>query len=323
MKKHLAYLGMLSATIIWGLNFVMLKIALGQYPVLPFLFFRFLLGATFLFALAQTHPHWREGWRQAPRRSIAWLSLIVAFGYIASAAGLALGVSAGLAAMINALILITTPSLVWLHGGHRPNLRFGISIALALGAVLLVAIPSLGHLNPLMLLGIGLEGISLVAFSLQIIIIERIMKSVDAIALAGSQLMMLALLFGGLTLISRTFKPLTVSEIIIIALSGLGASAIGFALQAIAQKHIDSTSIAAINALEPGFAIVFSAVLIGTRISVLDGMAILGLGLAATMETSAMRMFCSLIVQALRDFLQMSSVYRYIMEQQSLLGESD
>ena len=253
-KRTFAYLGMILATAIWGLNFVVVKLVVSQYPLIPFLFLRFLIGGVALFAIAMSHPKWREGWRSAPKGKLFVLSVVVAGGYISSALGIEFGASPGVAAMISALVMVATPSLDWLISGHRPNIKFIVALGLSVGAVILVAAQGEASGGGNGVLGVGLELVSVVAFSIQILMIERMAKSVDLLALASGQLVALTLVFGAATVVTATWVTPTPTLWMLLAFSGLGASAIGLMLQVLAQTHVEGAAIAALTSLEPGYA---------------------------------------------------------------------
>ena len=97
-----------------------------------------------------------------------------------------------------------------------------------------------------------------------------------------------------------------------ILFSGLGASGLGFGLQAIAQKHVDGADIAAITALEPGYAMVFAAIMLGASLPPAFALAVLLLGMASVLETTVGRFILRVICRALSDFRDMPDIYRAI-----------
>lgn len=310
--KTLAYLGMMLATMVWGLNFVVVKMALRAYPVMPFLFLRFAIGGLVLLGIAMLHPHWREGWRRAPKVKILGLSVVVAVGYVSSALALRFGVSPGLASMLSAMILVVTPSAMWALGHRRPDGSFILAIILSAAALSLVGFSqgAVGHSHPE--LGVTLMVVSVFAFSAQIMILERLTQSVDLVALAGGQLVSLALLFGVATVATGTWSSPPIGAWPMILFSGLGASGLGFGLQAIAQKHVDGAAIAAITALEPGYAMVFAAIMLGASLPPAFALAVLLLGMASVLETTVGRFILRVICRALSDFRDMPDIYRAI-----------
>ena len=321
MNKNFAYLGLLMATVVWGLNFVVIKLTVGEYPLEAFLFLRFLIGGVFLFALAQTHPKWREGWRSAPRLKLLQLSGIVAVGYIASAIGLRLGVSAGFAAMINSLILVTTPVTIWILHGNRLSRSFYTSLFFAATAVVLIGITTTQVWSIPLVLGVICELISVAAFTLQIVIVEKMVQHVDALTVSGGQLVLLAIMFGVLTAVQGGWQTPTWATLGWIALSGLGASAIAYVLQTLAQKHVDSATVAGVNALEPGFALLFSAMILRTQVNGVDALAVILLLIAALADTSAVRRLENLAWTALCEFWKMPQVYQRTLDHEEWIND--
>ncbi len=311
-KRTFAYLGMILATAIWGLNFVVVKLVVSQYPLIPFLFLRFLIGGVALFAIAMSHPKWREGWRSAPKGKLFVLSVVVAGGYISSALGIEFGASPGVAAMISALVMVATPSLDWLISGHRPNIKFIVALGLSVGAVILVAAQGEASGGGNGVLGVGLELVSVVAFSIQILMIERMAKSVDLLALASGQLVALTLVFGAATVVTATWVTPTPTLWMLLAFSGLGASAIGLMLQVLAQTHVEGAAIAALTSLEPGYAMGFAWLLTRAALPSIYVLALAMLVCASLMETALGRMAIDAGWKAVSDFADMPAVYRYV-----------
>jgi len=124
-------------SLIWGVNFAVVKTALTQIAPLPFTAIRFSI-ATLLLALLL---RWREGDCAFPRDSfwrLFWVGVIGNTAYQALfATGLALTTSANAS-----LILTTTPAMTALIGGltgiERITRRDVAGVALALGGIAVV-----------------------------------------------------------------------------------------------------------------------------------------------------------------------------------------
>ena len=124
-------------SLIWGVNFAVVKTALTQITPLPFTAIRFSI-ATLLLALLL---RWREGDCAFPRDSfwrLFWVGVIGNTAYQALfATGLALTTSANAS-----LILTTTPAMTALIGGltgiERITRRDVAGVALALGGIAVV-----------------------------------------------------------------------------------------------------------------------------------------------------------------------------------------
>jgi drug/metabolite transporter (DMT)-like permease len=264
---------------LWGASFVVVRAAVASYPVVGFLFLRFLLGGSVLLGLAYLRRPDRPRWALVPKPALAAAGAALAAGYLAQTVGLALGAPVGVAATLTSLVVVLTPAWEWLIRGNSPDRRVVVSAVLAIGGTLLVcrassSSTSLGH--PAESLGIGLEVVSAVAFSLQVVLVGRLGRTLSATALGGAQLLMVALLLAPALPLAGGLPGLSRAELAAIVFSALGASAFGFAVQAAAQRHLTATSAAVIMATEPGFALV-AAVAVGEQ--AISLLALLGLGL--------------------------------------------
>jgi drug/metabolite transporter (DMT)-like permease len=125
-------LAMIAVVTIWGLNFSVSKIGLGDFPPLPFAGIRFALAALLLLLILR----WREGRALPPRESLWKLTWVGVVGNTLYQVCFMYGLS--LTSAANASLLIaTTPALVAFAGAVlgieplRRNVVGGIALALA------------------------------------------------------------------------------------------------------------------------------------------------------------------------------------------------
>lgn len=264
---------------IWGASFVVVQAAVAAYPVVGFLFLRFLLGGAVLMAAAHLRRSSRPQWRTVPRGSLLGVGTALTVGYLTQTMGLALGAPAGVAATLTSLVVVLVPAWDWLVTGNAPERRVVITSLLAVSGTVLIchtAAPSFRPGELSQLLGVGLELISAAAFALQVVLVARLGKSLSATALGGAQLLLVAVMLlpalplaGGLPIPSG-------SVMAAIVFSALGASAFGFAVQAAAQRHLSTETAAVVMATEPGFALLTAAAVGAESLGL---MALLGLAL--------------------------------------------
>jgi len=278
-RVQLAGAALFLVVALWGASFVVVRAAVASYPVVGFLFLRFLLGGSVLLGLAYLRRPDRPRWALVPKPTLAAAGASLAAGYLTQTIGLALGAPIGVAATLTSLVVVLTPAWEWLIRGNAPDRRVLVSAVLAIGGTLLVcraagSSTSFGH--PAETLGIGLEVVSAAAFSLQVVLVGRLGRSLSATALGGAQLLAVALLLAPALPLTGGLPQLSGAELAAVVFSALGASAFGFAVQAAAQRHLTPTSAAVIMATEPGFALV-AAVAVGEQSFSL--LALLGLGL--------------------------------------------
>ncbi|MFZ0995158.1 MAG: DMT family transporter [Candidatus Dormiibacterota bacterium] len=272
-----AVLGLVLAASAWGLSFVVTHGAVSTYPVVDFLFLRFAVGGAALAGIGLSSPTSRKRWAGVPKRRLLWLGTVLAVAYLAQTVGLELGVSPGVAAAVTSLVVVLTPALEWALRGKTPDLRVGTGALLALVGTLLVCLTvpfgsDSGH--PHVVLGMVLELVAAGAFSLQVVLVGRIGRSVPALALGAWQLLTLAAVLAVAVPFTGGPRMPSLSVLAAVVFCGLAASAFAFAVQAAAQHHVSSSVAALIMAIEPGVAMVGGAV---TGIQALTPIALLGL----------------------------------------------
>lgn len=281
-RPQSAAAALLLVVALWGASFVVVRAAVGAYPVVGFLFLRFILGGSALMAVAYLHPAARPRWSRVPKRSLGAVGLALTVGYVTQTWGLALGAPAGVAATLTSLVVVLAPAWEWLITGRAPDRRVVLSAALAVGGTVLVchaATPALGAGQAGQLAGIGLEVVSAAAFALQVVLVGRLGQTLSATALGGAQLLLVALMLAPALPLAGGLPAPSAGVMSAVAFSAIGASAFGFAVQAAAQKHISTAAAAVVMATEPGFALLTAAAAGEQQLSLL---AVLGLGLLLT-----------------------------------------
>ncbi|MHB8333215.1 MAG: DMT family transporter [Candidatus Dormibacteria bacterium] len=245
---------LLAVTAIFGWTFVVVKEALAQYPVLPFLGLRFGLAALLLLFLLRTWPG-RASWRCGLPVAVA-----LAIGYLCQTEGM-VTISAGVAGLLTGLFVVFTPLLDRLLFGARLRPLTLLSIALALlGTGLLT-----GGVN-------GFRGgdllvvVSAVAFAAQIVLLSHGRGSVAEMSLV--QMLVCALVFLLLGAGPRLdYPPVSGSVAIALVITGALASGLAVLAQTWAQRHISASRAGLMLAAEPGFALLFAVLLVGERLA--------------------------------------------------------
>ena len=284
-RAQAAAAALLLVVALWGASFVVVRAAVGAYPVVGFLFLRMLLGGLALMVVAYLRPSSRPRWARVPRRSLLGVGAALTVGYVTQTLGLALGAPAGVAATLTSLVVVLAPAWEWAMTGRAPDRRVVASSVLAVGGTILIchAAPASAPGTGGAVLGIGLEIVSAAAFALQVVLVGRLGESLSATALGGAQLLLVAvILLPALPLAGGLPAP-SAGVAAAVLFSALGASAFGFAVKAAAQKHLTTEAAAVIMATEPAFALV-AAALSGEQqlgIAAAGGLGLLLLGVAA------------------------------------------
>lgn len=249
-------LALIAITAVWGATFSVVKEAVAQYGVVSFLAIRFAVGTLGLLPWAAY---------RLDRRTIATGSLVglaLAAGYLFQTFGLR-GTSATNSGLITGLFVVFAP--LWnraLFGVRTPLVVWGAIGLSLLGLLLLTgAGPDPLAWGDVLTLGAA------AAFALQIVLLGRYSKKHDTLALAGVQVAAATAVFflAWPWVDPCVLPPKSVWSAIL--LTGIVATAMGFAVQTLAQKWIPPTRAAVIFALESVFVIVFGYALAGDRLS--------------------------------------------------------
>lgn len=247
-------------TAIWGLTFTVVKQALTTVPPLEFLAIRCTLSALIL-GIA-----WHKSVRRAPRRALAaggLVGLALAAGYGFQTIGL-LTTEATKSGFITGLYVVFTP-IIWaviVRRTPRANAIVGVVFA-TVGLFLLSA-----TLSPFAISGGDLLTLACaISFGFQIALLGHFAANHDHRMLAVTQLAVVALVFLFLAPFGRLVMPTSPQVWFAIALTAIGATAFGIAVQSWVQTRISPTQTAVVFTLEPVFAGLFGFILLGERMS--------------------------------------------------------
>lgn len=245
-----ATLAILLVTAIWGSTFFVIKDAVSLLDPIDFLAARFgiaaLLPAVLFFGRLR-----RLSWRQ-------WrigLPLGGVYGLAQTVQTIGLRhTDACISGFITGTYVVLTPLILW--AGFRARLHLSTWIAVALAAIGLATL-SLAGLSGggtgelLTLLGAAL-------YALHIVFLDRWSRSMDAMSLATTQLIGVALVVGILGLPGGYHIPPVPSVWGAILYTAVVAGIISMLLQTWAQRHITPTRVVLLMTFEPVFASVFA-----------------------------------------------------------------
>ena len=254
-KKYslLAKLALLTATLIWGSTFVILKNALDSVPTYFILSFRF-LTATLLLSVI-----FFKKWRLV-NKTYLWqgglIGVCLALAYIFQTVGLA-NTTPGKNAFLTATYCVLVPFMMWMIYGKKPdkyNVIAGITCIVGIGLVSLDG-------NFVMQYGDYITLVCGIFFGLQIIFISVFNKDKDAILMTIIQFLTAGIITGVLSLCFETMPQSipTGAWIEVVYLTIFGTM-VAFLLQNLSQKHMSSSAASIILTLEAVFGTVFSVV---------------------------------------------------------------
>jgi drug/metabolite transporter (DMT)-like permease len=250
-----ALLALVVVTAVWGVTFVQVKDALEVYPLFAFLAVRFAIASLTLAPLAA--PRLRAaGWKPG-----TLLGALLAVGYALQTAGLE-RTTVSSAGFITGLYVVFTPVFAYLLFRIRVARIVVVGVGLAvLGLALLTGVGVGDPLGDALVLG------GSAAYSLQIALMERYARRYDPIAFTFVE--MLAA-FVGFTAIAVALGQIELPRGWVVwgalLVTGIFASALGFLVQAWAQRQLSAARTALAFAMEPAWTAVFGFWLAGDRL---------------------------------------------------------
>jgi drug/metabolite transporter (DMT)-like permease len=237
-------LAILLTTLVWGATFPATKAALEQVPPLTFLFLRFLIGATLVFAVL-----WISGRRISRDRFTVRLSVIATvwlfLGYVLQTVGLHY-TTASNSAFITVLYVVFVPLFL-----RRWGPRGWTAAACAMAGLWLLVKPSAqGNIGDLLSLCCA------AAFAAHIACLERYTRVADPLAVFAWQLAFVTpSMFAMMAWEAPSPSVFTLSPVLIIGLGVTGVLATGaFGVQIWVQRILPAQQVALLFSLEPACA---------------------------------------------------------------------
>lgn len=239
-----ATLALLGVTAIWGSTFVVVKDAITELPVTDFLTWRFGIAALVMLAL---RPRAIAGLSPAGRRAGLIVGVALAAGYLLQTLGLQ-HTSAAVSGFITGMFVVLTPLGAAVLLRARPSGMAWAAVALATIGLGMLSLKgtSLGY-GELLTLGCA------VAFALHIVGLGQWAPRHDAYGLAVVQLLTTAAICAAVAAPGGLAVPRTSSVWIALAITAIGATAVGFVVQTWAQSVLSPTRAAVIMTMEPVF----------------------------------------------------------------------
>lgn len=253
---------LVAVAVIWGSTFVMVKNAVAAYPVYSFLGLRFAIASVaFVVLFPSTFRRFGPGTLRAGLLGGVFLTL----GYVFQTLGLTM-TSPSKAAFITGMFVVITPFLQAVILRRMPRWTAWLGVATAVAGLWLLS-------------GGGVAGgwntgdtyvlACAAAYSGHIIVLGSIGRRHDPRPFALVQLAMAAVVCGGIGLVTeRPGLPSSPDVWVALGITGVLASAVAFAVQTYAQRHLSPTRTALILITEPAFGGLFGWLLAGEVLGV-------------------------------------------------------
>ena len=256
-----ALFALIAVTAVWGVTFVQVKDAVALYPLFAFLAVRFAIatGVLAVPALARLRSLGRGG-----AGGGVLLGLLLAAGYVLQTAGLE-RTTVSSTGFITGMYVVLTPLLALILFRARIGLAAwgGVVLATA-GLAMLSGIHAGSVAGDLLVLAAA------AVYSLQIVLLERYAPRFDPLAFTFVEM---AAAFAGLLVVAVVLGDLHVARGWTVwgalLVTGVFASALGYLVQAWAQRRTSATRTALVFSMEPVWTAFFGYTLSGDRLGAL------------------------------------------------------
>jgi len=251
--KSILQILLLSA--VWGVSFLMMRIAVVDYPPLWIAMLRCALGAVLLWVVLLS------GGKSLPRRRLLhWLLLVALLNNAVPFSLFAWGeqwVPSNTAAVLNATVPIWTLLLAVCVNRTAPRWLTSVGVVLAFLGVLVVVVTHTSSARESaggngMLFGTLAIGAAALSYAIASLLAKAKLRGLDPIGLATTQLTLSALLLLPLTLSGAHPREfLTVAPMGAIAVLGFMGSGVAYLLYYKLLAEVSSTQVVAVTYLLP------------------------------------------------------------------------
>ncbi len=261
---------MILATVLWGVSFLLAKLALQEISTSSFLFFRYAVAAVSLLPFFLFQP------KSLNRKLIKpgiYLSLLQAALMFAQTIGLET-ISASLSSFVSGFYIVFVLLIRFIITKKLPTAVDIITSLLCLAGLGLLT-NSFGHPDPV---GIGYTFICALFIAIHIYLLDQYLNEDTAFTLTFLQMVGIMIIFGCVLLCNHDLfqfprKLLTWGSILV---AGIGCSSVAYWLAAKAQTKLGAFKTSIILMLEPVFATLFAYLGLGET---LYPMSFVGIGM--------------------------------------------
>ena len=274
-RRRLAFVLLLGVVMVWGCTFALVKRAIEDASPLLFNLIRFALAAVVLVCMS-----WRSV-RRVSRASVRGgvvAGSLLAAGYELQTAGLA-RTTAIRSAFITGLVVVFVPLLCFVPrlrgpGQARPGWQALVGAGAAFAGLFLITTPAGVTAGSLVgSIGVG-DVLTLgcaLAFAGHLLALSRL-ATLPAAELVPLQIAVCTVVMAGcLPLGGAVTLQVTPRLVVALLITSLLATAGAFWVQTWAQQHLPATTTALVLTMEPVFALMFSMLFLGERLSLRAG----------------------------------------------------
>ena len=262
MKKQLSGVIALSgATVIWGSAFIAQSVGMDKIGPFTFQAVRCFLAVVFLFPASALFSKGKPFWKSWADPALWRSGVICGLALFAASSLQQIGLvytDAGKAGFLTAMYIVFVPFL-GLFVGHRPGRNALLSLIPAIVGLYLLSCTSVSGINK----GDVLLLLCAVAFSVQILLIDRHCAGLDGLKLNCIQALVVAVLSVPSALLTETVDASLIASCWLpLGYAGVLSMGVAYTLQIVGQKRVAPSAAALLMSLESVFAALFGWLLL-------------------------------------------------------------
>ena len=262
MKKQLSgVIALLGATVIWGSAFIAQSVGMDKIGPFTFQAVRCFLAVVFLFPASALFSKGKPFWKSWADPALWRSGVICGLALFAASSLQQIGLvytDAGKAGFLTAMYIVFVPFL-GLFVGQRPGRNALLSLIPAIVGLYLLSCTSVSGINK----GDVLLLLCAVAFSVQILLIDRHCAGLDGLKLNCIQALVVAVLSVPWALLTETAAPSRIASCWLpLGYAGVLSMGVAYTLQIVGQKRVAPSAAALLMSLESVFAALFGWLLL-------------------------------------------------------------
>lgn len=262
MKKQLSGVIALSgATVIWGSAFIAQSVGMDKIGPFTFQAVRCFLAVVFLFPASALFSKGKPFWKSWADPALWRSGVICGLALFAASSLQQIGLvytDAGKAGFLTAMYIVFVPFL-GLFLGQKPGRNALLSLIPAIVGLYLLSCTSVSGINK----GDVLLLLCAVAFSVQILLIDRHCAGLDGLKLNCIQALVAAVLSVPWALLTETVDAFLIASCWLpLGYAGILSMGVAYTLQIVGQKRVAPSAAALLMSLESVFAALFGWLLL-------------------------------------------------------------
>lgn len=262
MKKQFSgVFALLGATVIWGSAFIAQSVGMDKIGPFTFQAVRCFLAVVFLFPASALFSKGKPFWKSWADPALWRSGVICGLALFAASSLQQIGLvytDAGKAGFLTAMYIVFVPFL-GLFLGQRPGRNALLSLIPAIVGLYLLSCTSVSGINK----GDVLLLLCAVAFSVQILLIDRHCAGLDGLKLNCIQALAAAVLSVPWALLTETVDASRIASCWLpLGYAGILSMGVAYTLQIVGQKRVAPSAAALLMSLESVFAALFGWLLL-------------------------------------------------------------